>query len=90
MSYYLCGFRKGFNTQHSLLDLLKPKTKLHAYGLDKNELRMINSYLSDRWQRIKINTAWSQLLLCVPQRYVLDQKINSPFFIISFFYFSYQ
>ena len=31
--------------------------KLHAYGFSKNALRFIKSYLSDRWQRVKINTS---------------------------------
>ena len=33
--------------------------KLHAYGFEKNALRLVNSYLTDRWQRTKINTSSS-------------------------------
>ena len=36
--------------------------KLHAYGFSKDSLK---SYLSDRWQRTKINlsfSSWSELL----------------------------
>ena len=39
--------------------------KLHADGFDKQALSVIKSYLKDRWQRTKINTAyssWAQLL----------------------------
>ena len=48
--------------------------KLHAYGFDKQALSVIKSYLKDRWERTKINTAynyWAQLLLGVPQGSVL-------------------
>ena len=105
MSPYLCGFRKGFSTQHALIALIEKwkssldqkgyagsilmdlskafdtldydllLAKLHAYGFDKQALSMIKSYLKDRWQRTKINTAyssWVQLLLGVPQGSVLQ------------------
>ena len=42
---------KAFDTlDHDLI------AKLHAYGFGKNALKLIKSYLSDRWQRTKINT----------------------------------
>ena len=62
---------KAFDT----LDYDLLLAKLHAYGFDKQALSMmIKSYLKDRWQRTKINTAyssWVQLLLGVPQGSVL-------------------
>ena len=57
---------KGGDTlDHNLL-----VAKLHAYGFSNNALRLIKSYLSDRWQRVKINNSfstWSALLVGVPQ-----------------------
>ena len=38
-------------------DLLIPK--LHAYGFGKESLMLLLSYLSNRWQRTKINTSFS-------------------------------
>ena len=104
LSPHLSGFRKGYNTQHSLailvekikrsldkrgyggailLDLSKAFdtinhglliAKLHAYGFDKDSLLLLTSYLSNRWQRTKVNTSfstWSELLQGVPQGSVL-------------------
>ena len=43
--------------------------KLNAYGLEYNSLRLIHSYLTDRLQRIRINSmysSWSNILYGVP------------------------
>ena len=48
--------------------------KLYAYGFSKNAVQMINSYLSKRWQRTKVNSkfsSWIELLTGVPQGSVL-------------------
>ena len=48
--------------------------KLDAYGLTDKALRMISSYISERWQRTKVNgtfSNWSELLVGVPQGSVL-------------------
>ena len=44
--------------------------KLDAYGFDKSSLKWIHSYLSNRKQRVKINSrysSWSDILFGVPQ-----------------------
>ena len=48
--------------------------KLHAYGFSIEALKMIKCYLSNRNQRVKINTSfssWTDLLIGVPQGSVL-------------------
>ena len=48
--------------------------KLHAYGFSKESLKLIKSYLSNCWQRTKVNlsfSSWSELILGVPRGSVL-------------------
>ena len=48
--------------------------KLDAYGLNKKALRLVFSYLTNRKQRVKINSAysdWFEILVGVPQGLVL-------------------
>ena len=62
----LMDLSKAFDTiNHELLI-----AKLHAYGFSKEALTLIASYLSDRWQHVKINdtfSTWSALEQGVPQ-----------------------
>ena len=44
--------------------------KLLAYEFTNKSLRLIKRYLTNRWQRAKVNksfSSWSELLLGVPQ-----------------------
>ena len=58
-------------------DTINPEpliARLYAYGFFKDALKLIFSYMSDRWQRSKINksfSSWSVLLQGVPQGSVL-------------------
>ena len=48
--------------------------KLHAYEFSKESSKLIKNYLSNRWQRTKVNlsfSSWSELILGVPQGSVL-------------------
>ena len=105
LSLYLCGYRKGYNTQQVLVSLIeKWKTilddkgfggavfmdlskafdtlnhelliaKFHAYGFNRDSLKLIYDYLSNRWQKIKISksfSSWAELIQGVPEGFVLD------------------
>ena len=62
----LMDLSKAFNTlNHELLI-----AKLSAYGFNNESLKLIQSYLTSRWKRTKINKSfsrWTELLQGVPQ-----------------------
>ena len=66
----LMDLSKAFDTiNHDLL-----LAKLHAYGVKNNALKLMMSYLKNRYQRTKVNGAfsdWEELLTGVPQGSVL-------------------
>ena len=62
----LFNLSKVFDTlNHDLLI-----AKFYAHGFDIKTLKLLHSYLTKRWQRIKVNSffsTWSELLQGVPQ-----------------------
>ena len=62
--------------------------KLHAYGFDKASLRLMHSYLTDRYQRVKINNSyslWSLIKHGVPQVSILGPILLNIFVCDMFF-----
>ena len=62
--------------------------KLHAYGFDKAPLRPMHSYLTDRYQRVKINNSyslWSLIKHGVPQGSIFGPILFNIFLCDMFF-----
>ena len=70
----LMDLSKAFDTiKHDLLI-----AKLYAYGFSKESLKLLHSYLSNRWHRTKINkqfSSWQELIQGVPQGSVLGPPL---------------
>ena len=70
MGAVLMDLSKAFDTiNHDLLI-----AKLKVYGFGDNALHIVKDYLSDRWERVKINTSfsdWQEVSQGVPQGSVL-------------------
>ena len=66
----LMDLSKAFDTlSHELLI-----AKLHVYGFNRDSLKLIKNFLSNRWQRTKINksfSSWAKLVQGFPQGSVL-------------------
>ena len=78
---------KAFDTlNHNLL-----LAKLNAYGFSFNAIKFVQSYLSERFQRVNINNnfnEWCKILLGVPIGVSILGSLLFNIFINDIFYFT--
>ena len=75
---------KAFDTLN--YDLLI--AKLHAYGFSEESLELMKSYLTNCWQRTKVNLSfsnWTELLQGVRQGSVLGPLLVNIYILMIFF-----
>ena len=81
----LMDLSKAFDTLNNELLI----AELLANGFDRVSFKLINDYLSNRWQRTKINkssSSWAELVQGVPQGSVLspllfNMYLNNLFYL---------
>ena len=79
------AFGALFNDLSKAFDCLSHElliANLDAYGFDDNPLKLVNSYLSNRKQKVKINniySSWSEILFEVPQSSILGPLLFNIF-----------
>ena len=62
--------------------------KLEAYGIGKKNLRLLQNYLSQRQQRVKVGSSlseWFEIILGVPEGSILEPVLSMFLSMICFF-----